>query len=265
MTTVTLRRRAGLASEAPAIAGRILPYDVQSGARNMAVDHALATRVRDGAAVVRLYGWTRPTLSLGRNEPAGPYAADALRAAFIDVVRRPTGGRAVLHDQELTYAVLAPIGTWGGVRAAYFRIHEALAHGLRALGAPVDIAGGTRPLTPDAGPCFRSPAAGEVVAEGRKLVGSAQARIGRAMLQHGSILLDGDQGPLGGVEEAGPIGLRELVGDVSIDEVAAAVAESLRALLGGSWSDGELDASERETADRLEAETYARDSWTWRR
>ncbi len=257
---VPARRRQRV--EAERLTWRLVRDEPRSGARNMAVDHALAACLRDGGGVLRLYTWERPTLSLGRNEPAGPYAADALRAAFVDLVRRPTGGRAVLHNRELTYAVVAPIDAWGGVRAAYLRINQALAQALRSLGAPVDVAGGTRALAPDAGPCFQVPAAGEIIALGRKLVGSAQARIGSALLQHGSILLEGDQGPLGGVE---PIGLRELLGDVSIDEVAGAVAESLRTELGGRWGSGELDAVEREAADRLEAETYARDTWTWRR
>ncbi|MSR19837.1 MAG: octanoyltransferase [Gemmatimonadetes bacterium] len=258
---------------APPLVWRHLSYQVHSGARNMALDHALADAIGAGhgnEGVVRLYGWERPTLSLGRNEPAAAYAIESMRGSGFDVVRRPTGGRAVLHDRELTYAVVAPIDGWGGVRAAYLRINHALAQALRSLGAPVDVASGTRSLAPDAGPCFQAPAAGEIVAAGRKLVGSAQARIGSALLQHGSILLEGDQGPLGGVDQSrvpshGPIGLRELVGDVSIDEVAGAVAESLRTELGGRWGSGELDAVEREAADRLEAETYARDTWTWRR
>ena len=256
--------------EAERLTWRLIRDAPRSGARNMAIDHALAACLGQGEAAARLYSWERPTLSLGRNEPAGPYRGDALRAAYVDVVRRPTGGRAVLHDHELTYAVVAPIDSWGGVRAAYLRINEALAHGLRSLGARVDVAGGIRSLAPDSGPCFRAPAAGEIVAKGKKLVGSAQARIGGVLLQHGSILLEGDQGPLDGlaghhIPGAGPIGLRDLIGDVSLDEVAGAVAESLRAVLGGGWRSGEPDASEREAAERLEAEMYARDTWTWRR
>jgi lipoate-protein ligase A len=191
----------------------------------------------------------------------------------MDVVRRPTGGRAVLHHRELTYAVIAPLRAWGGVREAYLRINEALASALRALGAPVEVvgaggpgAGGSpraRALAPDAGPCFQVPAAGEVVALGRKLIGSAQARFGRALLQHGSILLEGDQGPLAGASP--PITLRELVGDVGIDEVARLVADSLRAGLGGDWADGDVTQSERALADELESEVYASDSWTLRR
>jgi lipoate-protein ligase A len=243
----------------------------------MAVDHALAECSTGGEAVLRLYRWERPTLSLGRNEPARPYPIDAIRARGMDIVRRPTGGRAVLHDAELTYAVVAPIsrdgGAWGP-RAAYRAINEALAAALRSLGAPVAVSDGVsekavRALGPDAGPCFRSPAPGEVVAAGRKLVGSAQARIGGALLQHGSILLAGSQVELE-VEThrdpaSGPITLSELVPHVSIDEVAGAVAESLRMRLGGEWGEGELRGDELAAADRLERSRYLDEAWTTRR
>ena len=162
----------------------------------MALDHALAAEVEDGTAVLRLYAWSSPTVSFGRNEPArGRYVADASHRG-LDYVRRPTGGRAVLHDGELTYAVVAPAATLGGPRRTYRRVNEALAAALRSLGAPVTLAGAVALPALDSGPCFQSPAEGEVVAVGRKLVGSAQARIGQALLQHGSILLEGDQSRL---------------------------------------------------------------------
>jgi len=260
------RRRS---TEPPVLRWRLLRDEPYSGARNMAVDHALADCLAGGEGVLRLYRWERPTLSLGRNEPAAIYPIEALRARGMEIVRRPTGGRAVLHDAELTYAVVAPITAWAP-RAAYRAINEALAAALRSLGAPVAVSeGSSRTLGPDAGPCFRAPAPGEVVASGRKLVGSAQARIGGALLQHGSILLGGSQLSLGGEtgrdQGHGSITLSELVPHVSIDEVAAAVAESLRMRLGGEWEDGELRPTEDEAALRLEAERYGRDTWTWRR
>jgi lipoate-protein ligase A len=237
----------------------------------MAIDHALAECLEPGAGVLRLYRWSRPTLSLGRNEPAAVHPLDALRAKGLDLVRRPTGGRAVLHDAELTYAVAAPLVGWG-TRAAYRAINGALAAALRSLGAPVGLADEELPaLAPDAGPCFGSPAAGEVVASGRKLVGSAQARIGGAFLQHGSILLGGSQQALGGESDRdrlpGSITLSELLPHVSIDEVAAAVAESLRMRLGGDWgkgAEGGLRETELAAADRLERSRYLDEAWTWR-
>ena len=293
----------------------------------MAIDHALAARLGDGEAVLRLYGWSHPTVSFGRNEPARAMYRGAAEARWrastgagrsaargappLDFVRRPTGGRAVVHARELTYAVVAPRSVWGGPRAAYVAINEALEAALRALGVPVALAGavgaaagsvggpdgsprgggafarvGATALRPDAGPCFRSPAPGEVVAAGRKLVGSAQARVEGALLQHGSILLEDDQGlldELGGAGGGGsggggacgsggaaggaarPATLRELMGDVSIDDVADAVAMSLRGTFGGRWASGAYRPEELEAAERLERERYGLDSWTWRR
>jgi lipoate-protein ligase A len=269
-TTLTQPRpHAGPPAKAPEppLVWRRIGYEVLRGARNMALDEALARGLGGGEALLRLYGWTRPTISLGRNEPTALYPVESFRAEGFDVVRRPTGGRAVLHDQELTYAIVAPLGAWGGVREAYTRIHEALAAALRALGAPAEVVRGGRALGPGAGPCFQAPAPGEVVAHGRKLVGSAQARIGRALLQHGSILLAGDQGPLesGTAGSSSPITLREIVGDVSIDEVAGVVADSFRGGLGGRWTDGAVTPSELALADELEAGRYVLDSWTHRR
>src|SRR5215213_2662474 len=100
---------------------RLLDTPPAPGAWNMAVDEALAESVRRGGApVLRVYRWSPPCLSLGRNQPArGRYRLDALAARGIDVVRRPTGGRAVLHDRELTYAAALPEALFGGPRPAY--------------------------------------------------------------------------------------------------------------------------------------------------
>lgn len=244
----------------------------------MALDHALAACLADGEGVVRLYEWERATVSLGRNEPAaGLYSLDAARTDGIDFVRRPTGGRAVLHDCELTYAVVAPLRAWGGARAAYAGINEALAEALQALGAPVTLAQGRGALGLEAGPCFQAPVVGEVVAWGRKLVGSAQARVEGALLQHGSILVGGDQSRLdrlagreGGEREVGgterSTTLEALLGgEVSLEELSEAVEVSFRAAFGGSWIPGVYHPSEIEAAERLETDRYGRDSWTWRR
>jgi lipoyl(octanoyl) transferase len=234
----------------------------------MALDHALAACLGEREAVLRLYGWSRPTVSFGRSEPARALYGDGAHPNALDFVRRSTGGRAVVHARELTYAVVAPLRAWGGLRAAYVAINEALGTALRSLGAPVELSAareGGRALRPDAGPCFRSPAPGEVTAAGRKLVGSAQARLEGALLQHGSILLDDDQGLLAGGGADRPATVRALLGDVSIDDLADVVAMSLRETFGGTWEEGGWRASEIRAADRLETERYALDSWTWRR
>ena len=118
----------------------------RDGAANMAADHALASTVGPDAGWLRLYSWTRPTLSLGRNEPAAvTYDFARAQRLGIDVVRRPTGGRGVLHDAELTYAVVAPVAAVGRVRAAYAVVQRGLAAGLRSLGADARLATGVVP------------------------------------------------------------------------------------------------------------------------
>src|SRR5229473_7584991 len=98
-----------------------------SGAVNMAIDAGLlAEAARTGRAFLRLYRFDPPCLSLGRNEAAAHYDRAAIAQRGLDVVRRPTGGRAVWHEYELTYAVAAPIATFGGLRAAYHAIHTRL-------------------------------------------------------------------------------------------------------------------------------------------
>lgn len=254
-----------------ALSWRVLRDADLPGSRNMALDHALASCLTDGHAVVRLYAWRRPTVSFGRNEPArGLYSVCEAARLGIDYVRRPTGGRVVLHDRELTYTVVAPVRALGGVRVGYRRINRALASALHSMGAEVAISTDGRVEALDAGPCFQSPAAGEVIAGGRKLVGSAQARIDGALLQHGSIMLVGDQSRLatlseGSVDYEAPATMTDLVGPVNEDALVAAVLMKMESAFGGRWAPGEYDEKEVKKADRLESERYARDAWTWRR
>ncbi len=237
----------------------------------MAIDHALAAELGESEAVLRLYSWARPTVSFGRNEPVtGRYSRSEASRRGVDYVRRPTGGRAVLHDAELTYAVVAPAAALGGVRQAYRSINAALASALADLGAPVALAADNGTPSVDAGPCFQSPAGGEVTARGRKLVGSAQCRIEGALLQHGSIILAGDQGLLGRltegpVEEPDPPATLSEFLDVSSNSVVDAVVESVQSQFGGSWEDAEYRPEEVETFERLARERYATAEWTWRR
>jgi lipoate-protein ligase A len=179
----------------------------------MARDRAIldAVAARQSPPTLRLYGWNPPCLSLGRHQ-----IPDAANAAFcrhhgIDVVRRPSGGRAVLHHLELTYAVVAPVGVPPLPRAlqeAYTLLCSSLVHACRSLGVEAHLTGGevnlSLPGPRSAVPCFQGPAGGEVVVGGRKLIGSALRAHGRAVLQHGAILLDWD-GPL----QAGSMGLTD--------------------------------------------------------
>jgi lipoate-protein ligase A len=165
------------------------------GWANMSVDMALLDQAeRDGESWLRLYQWEPYCLSFGRHEPASrAYDIDRIRALGLDTVRRPTGGRAVWHARELTYAVAAPWQAFGSLRNAYLEIHRLLGEALGTFGVATSLAPRVLPAALNAGACFSQPVGGEVLAGGRKVVGSAQLRRGSALLQHGSILLKGDQ------------------------------------------------------------------------
>ncbi len=206
----------------------------RSGTENMALDAALLDRADCmGEAFLRLYRFDPPCLSLGRNEPTARYDRSAIARLALDVVRRPTGGCAVWHEHEVTYAVAAPIATFGGLREAYRAIHTRLSAALQSLGVDATLAL-ARPRLPSPafhrpGPCFATPVGGEVLVAGRKLVGSAQVRKRNAFLQHGSILLDGSQEIVSLVSRGSSVVSREttlsseLRRHVSFDEVADAI------------------------------------------
>lgn len=126
-----------------------------------------------GCCILRTYEWSRPTLSLGRNQrAAGTYDLARARAAGVDFVRRPTGGRAVLHHREVTYSVASPASALGELRESYAAINVILIAAFRALGVAATVAEPEgRAPPPGSAPCFEEPVAGEIVAAGRKLVG----------------------------------------------------------------------------------------------
>ena len=243
------------------------------GWENMAIDCALLDlAAREGAAFLRLYRWEPHCLSFGRNEPATRrYDRERIEALGLDCVRRPTGGRAVWHARELTYSVTAPLARFGGLRAAYRRIHEMLAAALERLGATPALAlAGSGTLPPSAGPCFSAPVGGEVLLADHKVVGSAQLRQEEAFLQHGSMLLTDDQTlvrTLAGLSEApcGETSLAEaLARPVEFDEAATAVATAATVYLGPLTEQRGLATSIHAAADN-HAERFQDPAWTWRR
>lgn len=231
------------------------------GPENMAIDQALLDDAgRSGRAFLRLYRWTPSCLSFGRNEPAlTRYDRAEIERRGISVVRRPTGGRAVWHDHEVTYAVAAPVAAFGTLADAYRVIHERIAQALRTLGVAAVVAPRGRPEPIGAGACFAAAVGGEVVAGGRKIVGSAQVSAGDAFLQHGSILLDGSQDMVrtvtrGSAPTRGETTLSALVmRRVSFDEVADAIVSS--------WAPSPVPAPARSAPPGHFAEA----DWTWRR
>ena len=238
---------------------------------HMALDQALLDRAgRTGEGFVRCYRWAPWCLSFGRHEPAlRRYDRTRLEAAGLDVVRRPTGGRAVWHARELTYSVAAPVAALGTLADAYRAIHQVLARAVGRLGVAATLAPTGRPVDPGAGACFASPAGGEVLSGGRKLAGSAQLRQGDALLQHGSLLLEDDQARVaeftrGVVPPGGEITLAAARGGpVGFEEVAGTVAEEFQRWPGhwtGVTGGPALDAVAADHAVR-----FRDPAWTWRR
>jgi len=177
---------------------RLLVHGAAPGAANMAIDEAILSALVDGRVppTLRFYAWAPPCLSLGRGQPASDVDVAACCAGGVNVVRRPTGGRAILHTDELTYSVAllqSDLRAEGGVVESYRRLSEGLLAGLRSLGVDaVQAAGQHRPSSEQKAICFETSSAYEITAGGRKLVGSAQWRARGGVLQHGSLPLCGD-------------------------------------------------------------------------
>jgi lipoyl(octanoyl) transferase len=252
---------------------------VSDGASNMALDHMMFEDVKAGGpSAFRLYRWSPACLSFGRNQPArGLYDEAAAAEQGIDFVRRPTGGQAVLHDRELTYCVALPLGVLGSPRETYMAIHEAIVLGLASIGVLAATRQHTSPgpRTQEAWllPCFAGSARGEVVLEGKKLVGSAQRCEDRCVLQHGSILLDGDQSFATtllkegeAARDASPVATLAppAMKGVGVAALAAALGHAFAAGLGTALAPDTLSGNELGRVQEL-AVHYRSAAWTWRR
>jgi lipoate-protein ligase A len=234
----------------------------------MAVDEALLRDAQEGFASLRLYRWSPPCLSFGRNESACVrYDRRRIADLGLATVRRPTGGRAVWHEHEVTYAMAAPCAMFGSLREAYITIHRFLGRALARLGAEVTLADRhhARTPTPDVGACFASPVGGELVSGTRKLVGSAQVREGSAFLQHGSILLQDGQRVVADVAAGRALAptatalATVLQRPITFTEVADAVIAEARSTWPGPWEERTVEPSAATVA------RFADPGWTWRR
>lgn len=261
---------------------RVLSHAAQDGPRNMAVDEAIVSAVEAGRVppTLRFYAWDGPTVSLGCLQAARrAVEREACDRLGVKIVRRPTGGRAVLHDEELTYSLCVPLDrSWAhlSVGDSFRRIGEGLVAGLRRLGIAATLGKADGPLTSvrAAEACFQMPRMPAVLVAGKKIIGSAQRRLGGAILQHGSLLLGVDLAMHQAVFSGWP---REDPGKgvtclkALLPEVPPRAAME-RALLDG-WvaalniraAAGELTPWERQEAERLAVTRYATRDWTWRR
>lgn len=174
---------------------RYINTGAQNGAFNMKFDEKLAMDALkdDSLPTLRLYRWSPFAISIGRHQNENVFDALELQSKGIDLVRRPTGGRAIFHAHELTYSV-ATRTEMMSPRELYRFVNQGLLAGLKLLGIEAELAATTDDFRtlyslPESVPCFSSTAKSEIQFQGKKLVGSAQRRFGDVILQHGSLLL----------------------------------------------------------------------------
>lgn len=253
----------------------------------MAVDEAILEHTavtRESPPTLRLYAWEPACLSLGHSQPFGDVDAARLQAHGWDVVRRATGGRAILHTDELTYSVAGSDQESvlaGGVLESYNRIAQALALAVMNLGLPVEMKEGKSVDQTTPNPvCFEVPSTYEITVNGKKLIGSAQARKKEGVLQHGSLPLTGDltricQALVFETEDARENAAQRLLSRATTVEsalgravtwamAAEAFINAFESQLGICLEEGELSESETKRAEELVREKYDHLSWTQR-
>lgn len=262
--------------------------EFSGGARNMAVDSAIAGAVGAGQqpATLRLYGWMPHCLSLGYGQRAREADAEGLRRRGWDLVRRPTGGKAILHGDEVTYSLCLPLDhplASGDIVESYRRLSAGLLRALDLLGLPATAnPAHDDPLGEPAGPvCFAQPSHYEILVDRRKLVGSAQLRRKGVMLQHGTIPLYGDVARICDVLSFESVAERDarklqtrqraltlaqaLGRRPSWHEAASALESGFVDALGLDMRPGQLSADEDAHAATLIQEQFGNPEWTGKR
>lgn len=273
---------------APAVWRLVIDDAPRSGAANMAIDQAIAEACATGESLptLRFYQWQPPAISLGRHQPQADIDHALAAAKGYEIVRRPTGGRAILHTDEWTYSVAAPQDEprlAGGVMDAYLSLSNALLAGLQRLGVPAHKApAGTRTGSDVSAACFEVPSAYEITAGGRKLIGSAQSRRAGYVLQHGSLPLVGDITRLIDVLALPPeaaaalraelaaractlaeaLGVPDDSPQVQFGAVCTAMRQGFEETLALTCKPGPLKAGELRRAAQLIREQFANDEWT---
>jgi lipoate-protein ligase A len=242
------------------------------GEWNMAVDEALLrSRIAGGPPTLRLYAWARPTVSLGRFQSAQEVDASACSRLGVDIVRRPTGGRAVLHDDEVTYSVAAAAadGLPVGIAASYRYLGAGLRLAYRRVGVDAEICG-LRPGKPRTAACYLSATQADLAFRGLKLSGSAQVWRGSACLQHGSFVISRDahlEAELFLLDDVSAAELSSRAVTISEalgrrpdrNEIRAAVVEGFSAALGATLVRGVLTEEEARDVAALAGKREAGD------
>ena len=266
---------------------RVIEHPPAKGAWNMSVDEAILEGVYSGESLptLRLYAWDPACLSLGHAQPFEEVDQGALAENGWDVVRRPTGGRAILHVDELTYAIIAPETeprVAGGVLQSYLRLSQALLEALRLIGlSPKANEKDSEDKSSKPNPvCFEVPSNYEITVQGRKLIGSAQARRKEGILQHGALPLYGDLTRIITAlnfkddDSRGRAKSRLLDHATTVEEelgyrptwaqASKAFRKAFDSTLNLDLVRGELTVREKARAEQLITEKYANASWTKR-
>lgn len=258
-----------LVTEAPTSGTwRLLVDGTLDGARNMALDRAILAGRAEGTSppTVRVYRWAVPTVSLGRFQKLDQVDIPACEDLGFDVVRRPTGGRGVLHDDELTYSIVASTaeGVPRGVPASYRHLCEALAGAYRALGVDARLTSRDAPA-PSGGACYLQTTRADLALGAAKLSGSAQVWERDAVLQHGSFVVSRDveaEARVFGLDGQERVQLAEHTATLESvlgcrpddDSILSALAEACRRVFGVNLAVGEITPLERERAQRWTTE-----------
>lgn len=264
---------------------RLIKTPPSTGAWNMAVDEAILEYIYQNKAkpTLRLYAWNPPCLSLGHAQPFADVDMERLKSRGWDVVRRVTGGRAILHTDEITYSVTGSAEDEilsGGVLESYNRLSKALLYAVQSLSLPVKVqeekhTTGSKNLNPV---CFEVPSSYEITVDGKKLIGSAQARKKEGVLQHGSLPLTGDLTRICDAlffenESARQEAKDRLLArattvesvlnvNTSWDTAANAFVQGFEKELGVEFETEELSQSELQRAEELVKEKYGNSEWT---
>lgn len=249
---------------------RLMRDSAATGARNMAIDETLLQSAANSQSTLRFYSWQPHCLSLGRLQKSLPSAVfDGVIGA--DVVRRPTGGRAVWHAHEITYALAMPLDGLPDeartVSGAYRWLSDGFCAGLRELGLPVHMAAqGVRTQGPN---CFAASASCDFLVEGKKLIGAAQCRRDDALLQHGSLLLSIDRaqwenhagGPMHDAISLSDLGVAVATA-ADLGQIIERLCAGFERTTGAHLSAGVLSELETERVEKLTREKYEDDLWT---
>jgi len=261
---------------------RLIISGVGRGEWNMALDEALWHSFRKvGRPTLRLYRWAELTLSLGRFQRVETVDLEECARRKIEVVRRPSGGRAVLHGFEVTYSLVHPLERLGNVTKSHRQIAEALVVGLRKIGLAAELIDVKRSPQNLSGACFAAPTRFELTVAGRKVAGSAQVRDRLALLEHGSLPLELDLERMAAVLQSDDLsqeqleellrrqaaGLRDFAPRLRAEEVEEALIAGFAERFGANFVEVEDNptAEELALAKELAERKYSNPKWTFRR